>query len=244
MQYIRWNNECVLLSTLIKVYLVFKHFCYQYFARKRTGYGHSPTKEVNNKNLKIVVIWGTTTRLTPSTTWACIVDALGAPPTLPFPGLCTTLSRIALWMATSFFQRLYNYITGCKVLQPTFICANKTFYLDSVFTMLSSQRVGRGMIYYHLVNSLQFNNQSNHFRKQSLLDGHFSYFSPCFLLLLKMASVSEATSDSAIRKSYHHHCVLKARWSWCQKEGWVYPRGLDVLGLLHTRMLHQPPKEL
>lgn len=167
--------------------LVFKHFCYQYIARERAVYEHNPTKEENDKNLKIVAVWRTTPTLTPLCTWACTVDAVSTPPTRPFPDLCITFNRIALGMGTSFLQRVCNSIAGSKVLQLTFRCANKTFDTDPVFTVLSSQRVRRGMIYYHLVKSLQF---ANHFRKLGLCWMILFLFSPCSFFLPKMTSVS------------------------------------------------------
>lgn len=182
--------------------LVFKHFCYQYFARKRAVYEHNPTKDENDKNLKIIVVWEITTTLTSSAPWACTAAAVGTPPTCPFPDLCITLNRIALWMGTSFLQKLCNNITGCKVLQLTFRCANKTFDTDPVFTMLSSQRVRGGMIYYHLVNSYNSIIKAIISGNSVFVGWSFFIFSPCSSLLPKMTSVSEATSDSSIKKSY------------------------------------------
>lgn len=127
-----------------------------------------------------------------------------------------------------------------------FTCVNKTVDLDSVFfTMLSSQTMRRGMIYYQLVNLPQLNHQS----RKSILGNSvfvgwlFLIFFP-LLLLPKMPLISEATSDSSIQKSYYHHCVPKARRSWCQ-EGWVMLGVLMFLGFFSkTGCYTQPSKGL
>lgn len=112
--------------------LVFKHFCYQYFIRKREVYEHNPTKEENDKNLKIVVVWETTTILTPTLYLSLYSGCCKYPVHMPFPWPLHHLQQKCPGNGTSFLQRLCNNITSCKVLQLTFRCANKTFDTDPV----------------------------------------------------------------------------------------------------------------
>lgn len=99
------------------------------------------------------------------------MDTIGTPPIYSFPGLCTSHSRIALWIGTSFHQKFLNHATSCRVSQLELRCANKIFDLDFIFFPRSSS-------------------QSSRFRKLSLCwMSVFHYFPPSPLLLSKMASV-------------------------------------------------------